>query len=248
MKLSHSEQQQLLNYLHKQGLIDDTQLQKLSNSLPFASYDLLTDALERLCNVQRSQVVTTVVDKIHIPAAHELLDAHSRKIFHLPDMDLPLEIEGVALRNRAERMVVDDILALDDAHEQYQQTLAQLKKQPNHTLLRYYTAWHEAVRNELDSSLERIADINAGPADNPAIVALRAWLHYQKRQYMQSFRPLRKLIAAKPDSAWEWQILLAVTALQIDDQKTATYQLEKIAATDNPFQAKAQAMLEAMND
>lgn len=248
MTLTEDDQQQVLTLLLDAGRITPAQAEKVSAKIPFSNYDLFTDAMERLCKIPRSTIVTLVVEKIHIPAAHTLLDAHRSQVFDLPEMQLPLELDGVALRNRAEKMIIDELLAIDDAHSQYLKAEAQIHKTPSNAILRYFLAWLDARAARYDQALGWIGDIVAGPADNPAIVALRAWLHYQKRQYMQSFRPLRKLIASKPNSAWEWQMLLAIAALQIDDMKMARFQLQRIADTDNPYQLRAKAMLEALND
>ncbi|WP_119395804.1 tetratricopeptide repeat protein [Salinibius halmophilus] len=248
MTLTEEDQLTVIRLLLETGKITNEMAEKIKTKVPFSNYDLFTDAMEKWCKIPRSTIVTLVVEKIHIPAAHTILDAHRSKVFDLPEMQLPLELEGVALRNRAEKMIIDELLELNDEVAQRVKAEDQIHKTPSNGILRYYLAWLDARQQKYDEALAWIADITAGPADNPAIVALRAWLHYQKRQYMQSFRPLRKLISSKPDSAWEWQILLAIAALQIDDIKTASYQLSRIAESDNPYQQRAIAMLEALDD
>lgn len=248
MTLTEEDQLKVLALLLADERITPAQQEKVKSRMPYSNYDLFTEAVEKICKVSRGSVVTLVVDKIHIPAAHEMLDAHRSKVFDLPEMQLPLELDGVALRNRAEKMIIDELVELEDQAEQRARAEEQIHKTPSNGILRYFLAWLDAQNEQYDQALGWISDIVAGPADNPAIVALRAWLHYQKRQYMQSFRPLRKLIASKPDSAWEWQILLAIAAIQIDDMKTAKYQLGQLGKQDNPYQLRAKAMLEALDD
>lgn len=248
-----SKSERLLQILTSQGAINLEQQQQVQSKN--LSFNELSAYVMNHFEVTEGQLLLALVGQMDIPDAEAYMarpeanlacvSMESKVGIAMPLFILPMELEGIDVRNSLERKTAAELVRQHppSQHKSQDAIEQRIAASPGNLAL-YYVKAHALIHHgRYQEALDCLNHFQVKALDNPAIACLQAWLYYQLGNSNRCYQSLMPLYVANIPLDDEWLVLLACSAFIAQDWPISKKILPSIAAKPGYLADAAQSIL-----